>query len=108
MILERYARFVNPLLKGILRGYKHYWVTSQSEYSTDISFKSSADLRDLFPRLLSHGTLCFGARDVMSFPGKKLRGQFLGEIISYTKDGSWLPGVPGARIKHRVKENWLQ
>ena len=25
-ILERYARFVNPLLKSILRGYQHYWV----------------------------------------------------------------------------------
>jgi hypothetical protein len=107
-ILERYARFVNPLLKGILHGYRHYWVTSQSEYSTDIAFKSSADLRDLFPRLLSHGTLCFGAKDVMSFLGKKLRGQFLGEIVSYTKDGAWLPRVPGARIKHRVKENWLK
>jgi len=107
-ILERYARFVNPLLRGILHGYKHYWVTSQSEYSTDIAFKSSADLRDLFPRLLSQGTLCFGAKDVMSFPGKKLRGQFLGEIVSYTKDGEWLPRVPGARIKHRVKENWLK
>ena len=90
-ILERYARFVNPLLKGILHGYRRYWVTSQSEYSTDIAFKSSADLRDLFPRLLSHGTLCFGAKDVMSFLGKKLRGQFLGEIVSYAKDGAWLP-----------------
>ena len=48
-ILERYARYVNPLLKGLLRGYRHYWVTSQSEYSTDIIFKSSSDLRELFP-----------------------------------------------------------
>jgi hypothetical protein len=44
----------------------------------------------------------------MSFLGKKLRGQFLGEIVSYTKDGAWLPRIPGARIKHRVKENWLK
>jgi hypothetical protein len=48
-ILERYARYVNPLLKDLLRGYRHYWVTSQSEYSTDIIFKSSSDLRELFP-----------------------------------------------------------
>jgi hypothetical protein len=27
-ILERYARYVNPLLKDLLRGYQHYWVTS--------------------------------------------------------------------------------
>jgi 5'(3')-deoxyribonucleotidase len=60
-ILERYARYVNPLLKNLLHGYQHYWVTSQSEYSTDIIFKSSSDLRELFPRLLSHSTLCFCA-----------------------------------------------
>ena len=62
-ILERYARYVNLLLKDLLGGYQHYWVTSQSEYSTDIVFKSSSDLRELFPRLLSHSTLCFGAKD---------------------------------------------
>jgi hypothetical protein len=107
-ILERYARYVNPLLKNLLHGYEHYWVASQSEYSTDIIFKSSSDLRELFPRLLSHSTLCFGAKDVMSFLGRKLTGHFLGEIISDMKDGGWLKRIPGARIKHRVKENWLK
>jgi len=24
------------------------------------------------------------------------------------KDGGWLKRIPGARIKHRVKENWLK
>jgi hypothetical protein len=107
-ILERYARYVNPLLKNLLHGYEHYWVASQSEYSTDIIFKSSSDLRELFPRLLSHSTLCFGAKDVMSFLGRKLTGHFLGEIISDMKDGGWGKRIPGARIKHRVKENWLK
>jgi hypothetical protein len=107
-ILERYARYVNPLLKDLLHGYQHYWVTSQSEYSTDIIFKSSSDLRELFPRLLSHSTLCFGAKDVMNFLGRKLTGHFLGEILSDMKEGGWRGRIPGARIKHRVKENWLK
>jgi hypothetical protein len=97
-ILQRYARYVNPLLKDLLRGYQHYWVTSQSEYSTDIAFKSSSDLRELFPRLLSHSTLCLGAKDVMGFLGRKLTGHFLGEIISDMKDGGWRKRIPGARI----------
>ncbi|HSW40312.1 MAG TPA: hypothetical protein VLL97_12560 [Acidobacteriota bacterium] len=83
-------------------------MTSQSEYSTDIAFKSSSDLRELFPHLLSHGTLCFGARDVMGFPGRKLTGHFSGEIISGMKDGILGRRIPGARVKHRVKENWLK
>ena len=107
-ILERYARYVNPLLKDLLRGYQHYWVTCQSEYSTDIIFRSSSDLRELSPRLLSHSTLCFGAKDVMSFLGRKLTGHFLGEIISDLKDGFRNRRIPGARVKHRVKENWLK
>jgi hypothetical protein len=58
--------------------------------------------------LLSHSTLCFGARDVMSFLGRKLTGHFLGEIISDMKDGFRNRRIPGARVKHRVKENWLK
>jgi hypothetical protein len=108
-ILECYARYINPLLKDLLYGYQHYWVASQSEYSTDIIFKSSSDLKELFPRLLSHSTLCFGAKDVMSFPGRKLTGHFLGEIIADMKDGGSLRRrIPGARVKHHVKENWLK
>jgi hypothetical protein len=91
-----------------MHGFQHYWVTSQSEYSTDIIFKSSSDLGELFPRLLSHSTLCFGAKDVMSFLGRKLTGHFGGEIITDMKAGDLRRRIPGARIKHRVKENWLK
>ena len=107
-MLERYARYVNPLMKTLFYGLQHYWVTAQSEYSTDVVFKSSSDLKELYPRLLSHSTLCFGAKDVMSFLGRKLTGHFLGEIITDMKDGGWRKRIPGARIKHRVKENWLK
>jgi hypothetical protein len=107
-ILERYARDVNPLLKDLLQGCQHYWVTAQSEYSTDILFKSSSDLRELYPRLLSHSTLCLGAQDVRGFLGRKLNGHFLGEILSDRKEGGWHGRIPGSRIKHRVTENWLK
>jgi hypothetical protein len=107
-ILERYAHLVNPLLKDLFHGLPHYWVTAQSEYSTDIIFKSASDLRELSARLLSHSALCFGAKEVMSFLGRILTGHFLGEIVSDTKAGGGRRRIPGARIKHRVKENWLK
>jgi len=107
-MLERYARCVNPLLKDLLHGYQHYWVTAQSEYSTDIIFKSTSDLQELYPKLLSHSTLCFGAKEVMSFLGRKLHGKFEGDIVSDMNAGVWRRRLPGARIKHRVKENWLK
>src|SRR5213596_3484303 len=66
-LLKRYAKKINPLMTDLLKNMPYYWVTAQSEYSTDILFKSAADLNKLYPRLLSHSTLCFGAKEVMSF-----------------------------------------
>ncbi|MBZ5495093.1 MAG: hypothetical protein LAP85_01710 [Acidobacteriia bacterium] len=106
-ILNRYARRVNPQMRDLLHSFQYYWVTAQSEYSTDIQFKSRRDLCELYPQLLCHSTLCFGAKEVMNFLGRKLNGNFQGEIVS---DLSTLAcrRIGGSRIKHRVKENWLK
>ena len=64
-ILNPYARKVNPLMEDLLESLPYYWVTAQSEYSTDILFKSASHLSELYPRLLSHSTLCFGAKEVL-------------------------------------------
>jgi hypothetical protein len=78
-----------------------------TEYSTDVMFKSADGLRKLYPRLLSHSTLRFGAAEVMNFLGRKLVANFQGEVVS---DLSSLVcrRVGGSRIKHRVKPNWLK
>jgi hypothetical protein len=104
-LLSRYAQLVTPQLQDILKHRQHYWVTAQSEVSTDILFKRRQDLSELYPELLSHGTLCLGAKDVMNFLGRKLRGNFEGEIVSDLSD---LAGrIPGCRIKHRVQQNYV-
>jgi len=106
-ILTKYAKRVNPQLQDILHGCQYYWVSAQSEYSTDVLFKTRQDLCELYPQLLSHSTLCFGAKEVMNFLGRKLNGNFQGEVVS---DLSSLVcrRTGGSRIKHRVKENWLK
>src|SRR5213083_3595640 len=105
-ILSKYAKLVTPQMQDILQDCSHYWVTAQSELSTDILFRSRQGLSELYPELLSHGTLCFGAKEVMTFLGRKLRGNFEGEIVSDLSD--FAGGMPGCRIKHRVKENWIK
>jgi hypothetical protein len=105
-ILNKYAKLVTPQLDDLVKDCQHYWVTAQSELSTDILFKSRQHLCELYPKLLSHGTLCFGAKEVMNFLGRKLRGNFEGEIVSDLS--SWACRMEGSRIKHRVKENWLK
>src|SRR5438093_4805622 len=78
-------------MQDILQDCSHYWVTAQSELSTDILFRSRQGLSELYPELLSHGTLCFGAKEVMTFLGRKLRGNFEGEIVSDLSDFARLP-----------------
>jgi hypothetical protein len=105
-ILDGFARQVNPLMADLLDGYTYYWVTAQSEYATDVMFKRGA-LAELYPRLISHSSQCFGAKEVMSFLGRKLVGQFQGQIITDVLDFAH-KRIPGVRVKHRVKENWIK
>ncbi|MFO1222631.1 MAG: hypothetical protein U1E90_06005 [Burkholderiaceae bacterium] len=80
---REYARQVVPQLDDMLHGCEYYWVAAQTEYSTDVMFKSSAGLRELCSRLLSHSTLCFGAQEVMNSLGCKLVANFQGEVGSF-------------------------
>ena len=102
-ILEAFAHKVNPLLKDLLHGMHHYWVADQAEYATDILFKDRAALKNLYPQLLRHATVCFSAEDVLTFLGRKLNGNFQGEVMNSFKK-RW----PGARVKHRMKGNWIK
>jgi hypothetical protein len=105
-LLDRDARRVNPLLRDVLTPMQYYWMTTQSEYATDLVFKSRQHLTEFFPGLLAHSTLCFSAREVMSFLGRKWHGKFEGEVVTDQED---LRGrVPGCRVKHRMKRNWLK
>jgi hypothetical protein len=50
---------------------------------------------------------CFGAREVMYFLRRKLRGNFEGEIVS-DLSSFVCRRIGGCRIQHRVKENWIK
>lgn len=102
-VLEALARKVNPLLKDLLHGMSHYWVIDQAEYATDLMFTDHSALNFLFPQLLRHATLCFSAEDVLTFLGRKLTGTFQGEVTNCFNK-RW----PGARVKHRMKGNWIK
>lgn len=102
-MLGCFARRFNPLLRDLLNPMTYYWVTDQAEYATDVMFRSRADLQSLYPALLRHATLAYRADDVMRFLGRKLDPRFQGEVVSDLKHR-----IEGARIKHRVKRNWIK
>ena len=100
--LHRIARMLNPAHAKILAGFPidYYWSTYQSEWATDIMFRDSAALAEIYPALLQHGITAFSSPDVMRFLGRKVTGAFQGEIVSDFKDRP-----EGVRIKHRVGLN---
>ena len=104
-LLNALARKVNPLLSGIRKagfgGY--YWVFDQAEYATDVFFRERATLEALLPALMELSLTAFSAEDVLRFLGRKLHGNFQGEV---TTDRKKRP--EGRRVKHRMKGNPLK
>jgi hypothetical protein len=104
-ILNRWARLVNPVLhQPWLRDQDYYWVLDQAEYSTDRLCANRQALSDLYPRLLDHAAVNFSAQDILTFLGRRLHPRVDGEVLTDCKKDRW----PGARIKHRIKNNWLK
>jgi hypothetical protein len=104
-ILRGLVRQVNPLMnQRWFRGLSYYWVVDQAEYATDLIFTGREALAGLYPRLLDHAAVNFSAKDILCFLGRKFHPRFEGEVLTDCQKGRW----PGARIKHRMKNNWLK
>jgi hypothetical protein len=58
----------------------YYWMTEQSEWTTDFVFRSAADLAAWYPRWVRHGLETLQCRDVLRYMGKKNPDQCPGEV----------------------------
>lgn len=103
-ILQARMRLCNPIRNEIPGMNDFYWVVDQAEFSTDILFASTNELADLYPRLLDHACLHFSANDILGFLGRRLHPRFDGEVLTTCVKNRF----PGARIKHRMKNNWIK
>jgi hypothetical protein len=107
-LLDGLALEANPALKEALGQFnsRYYWSTHQSEWATDVMFKSAQDLGRLYPALVRHGMLAFRSPDVLRFLGQAVKAD--GGIPGYEKreiSSSYLKRVEGVRVKHRVGGN---
>ena len=82
---------------------EYYWTVYQSEWATDVVFRSSHTLAALYPRLVEAGIGTFASPDVMRFLGKKLHGNFAGEVVS-----DYRRRREGIRVKHRTAANSIK
>lgn len=84
----------------------YYWSVSESEYATDVMFKSPAALARLYPSLVHYGIRHFGSTDVLRFLGHKVQangrvhGNYQGELLSSLKHRP-----EGLRLKHQAGGN---
>lgn len=102
--LNAWVKRIHPLLgRGCLQGLHYRWYIDQFEYSTDVIFQERK-LAPLYSRLLDYAAVSFSAQDILTFLGRRLHRSFDGEIITQCKKDRW----PGARIKHRMKNNWIK
>lgn len=104
-VLDAFAGRLNPHLATIEQlGFKgYYWVIDQSEIATDVMFQDRATLSLLLPDLFRETSLIFGAEDTMRFLGRKLHGNFAGEVTTELKRRP-----EGWRVKHRMKQNSIK
>lgn len=90
-------------------GLSYYWSVSESEYATDVMFKSPAALARLYPALVHQGIKQFGSTDVLRFLGHKVQangrvhGNHQGEILSSLKHRP-----EGLRLKHQANGNSIK
>ena len=84
----------------------YYWSLEESEWATDVMFRSQPALAALYPRLIRHGMQVFSSSDVLRFLGRKVplhggvNGNFLGDVVTDLK-----ARPEGVRIKHAVNHN---
>jgi hypothetical protein len=82
----------------------YYWSADETEWASDVLFRSRERLGQLYPSLLTHGLHSFGSPDVLRFLGHKVQAHphatFKGEVLS-----SFRARPEGIRLKHWVNRN---
>jgi hypothetical protein len=84
----------------------YYWSMDESEWATDVMFRSAAKLAVIYPGLIRHGMERLGSYEVMRFLGRKLNvvpQRFTGEVTTDLRRRH-----EGVRIKHRLNRNSIK
>jgi hypothetical protein len=101
LLAKRCNPWLNPSNGVDLRGY--YWSIRDGEYSTDVLFKDSESLKEVYPRLLNHAIRNFSAKEVLRFLQRHFNCRSTGEVKS-----NLTVRIEGVRIKHWVDENSIK
>jgi hypothetical protein len=110
-LLDGLAASLNPAHADIFAQapVRYYWSADQSEWASDVMFRSRADLEAVYPPLVRYAFTAFGAADVLRFLGQpvpasgKVPHQWRHEVSSNVKER-----LEGVRIKHWLGGNSIK
>jgi hypothetical protein len=105
-LLDRLLRQVHPSHRHLFPDPLHYyWSADETEWATDVMFRSPQRLAALYPRLVRHAVTSFAGNDVLRFLGRRPSVQHFtaAELLS---DLTLRP--EGTRIKHSLNRNSIK
>ena len=110
-LMNRLTRTWHPTHRQLFPEYPipYYWSVEESEWATDVVFRSQQALANLYPRLVRHALTDVPAADVLRFLGRRmpqhggLNGNFAGEVASDVRTRP-----EGTRVKHRLNRNAIK
>jgi hypothetical protein len=107
--LKRLALGTWPDLGSIMAPltFEYYWSADETEWATDVMFRSAGELERLYPCLIRHAMIVSDSPAVMRFFGKRnissngrIRGKVPQEIMSDCRRRE-----EGVRVKHWINRN---
>jgi hypothetical protein len=110
-LMNRLTQTCHPTHRRLFQEYPipYYWSVEESEWATDVVFRTPQALSALYPRLVRYALTDVSSADVMRFLGRRMpkhgevNGNFLGEVLSDVRTRP-----EGTRVKHRVNRNAIK
>ena len=111
---QRWEELLEGLLHEVLPSRYHwlqfpetryYWSLEQSEWATDIMFRSSETLKRTYPALVRHAIQGMGCEDILRFLGRVHPAIALGPKATIEVVGDLRRRPEGVRVRHRAGAN---
>jgi hypothetical protein len=101
-VLGKLVEQCHPLHEEISRPIEreYYWTAAQSEYATDVMFRDRGALERIYPSLVHHAVMSFGAEQVMRYMGRSGRVGISDAVVTDRRRRS-----VGVRVKHWLNKN---
>jgi hypothetical protein len=102
-LCRRLLKASHPLARQLCwpLGEGYYWTALESEYATDVMFKSRAALQRIYPALVQHATLSFGSEQVLRFLDRTVQKLGRSDLVATDRRRT----VDGVRVKSWLRTN---